>query len=464
MVRGRLTAWAAVAVGVGFVITEGIVLNARIRDYDEGVYWESIRAMARGEPLFRSVFASQPPAFYYALLPFYTVGHSLTSLRLAVLVLCLVGLAAIYAAGRLLVGGLSALIAVLLLASSPLYLHQSTVVQADAPAVALGILAVALALCAVRADGRLRDPLAVVAGLALAFSAGSKLLGVVTVVPLAIVLLQASRGRGRLAAAVIAGGLLGLLLVFLPAVAAPRAAYEQLVLSHLRAGQGTPQGVAENLTLILFRRYLPLEAVALLGVVAAAVRRDRAIVMPLAWAAVSLLAVLLYHPLFPHHLVMLAPPLALAAAVGLRNLVGLRIHSRLLAAGLVVATASAGAFVALRDLQLTLTPDLHDAEMTAAVLSASQPGDYWISDNPFAVAAADRDIPGPLVDTSGQRTRAGLLTVGDLEATRVRYNVQWLLVDSFRLDAVPGFRAWLDDHFRAVRNLGGRAVIYQRGS
>jgi len=55
-----------------------------------------------------------------------------------------------------------------------------------------------------------------------------------------------------------------------------------------------------------------------------------------------------------------------------------------------------------------------------------------------------------------------LLTVGDLEATRVRYGVRWVLVDSFRLDAVPGFRPWLDEHFHAVQHLGGRAVIYQR--
>jgi hypothetical protein len=53
-----------------------------------------------------------------------------------------------------------------------------------------------------------------------------------------------------------------------------------------------------------------------------------------------------------------------------------------------------------------------------------------------------------------------LLTVGDLEATRIRYNVRWVLVDSFRLDAVPGFRAWLNEHFRAIRTLGGGAVIY----
>jgi len=449
-------------VGLGFLIAEAVVLNARVRDYDEGVYWQSIRAMARNEPLFRSVFASQPPMFYEALLPLYWVGHSLVSLRIGVLMLGLAGLAATYAVGRLLAGHVAGLVAVVLAATSPLYLHQSAIVQADGPAVAIGMVAVALALGAVRADGRVRDGLACASGVALSLSIGTKLLGVIAVIPIALVVLSAPRGRGRLALATIGGGVVGLVLVLLPALPSPRTAYDQLVLSHLRAARPGQGDLGGNLKLLLLHREVPLEALAAVGIVVAALRRDRAIVMPLAWTAASVLAVLFYHPLFAHHLVMLSLALALVAAVGLRNLPSLGRRGALVAAGLVVAIASAGAFVGFRDVQLALTPDLHDAEMTAAVLSTSRPGDYWISDNPFAVAAADRDIPGPLVDTSGQRIRAGLLTVRDLEAARVRYDVRRVLADSGRLDAVPGYRGWRDQHFHAIKKLGGRAVIYQR--
>jgi len=458
--RGRVGVGGCAAGGLGFLGVEAIVLHARIRDYDEGVYWQSIRAMARNEPLFRSVFASQPPVFYETLLPFYWIGHSLVSLRIAVLVLGLAGLGATYAVGRLLSGQLAGLVAVVLVATSPLYLHQSGIVQADGPAVAIGMVAVALALAALRADGRLRDALAVGAGLALALSVGTKLLGVVTVVPLALVFLGAPRGRGRLLAAAMVGGLVGVVIVAMPALASPGAAYDQLVLSHLRAGQGEGD-LAGNLNALFLHRNVPLELLAAVGVVVAARRRDGAIIMPLAWTTASVLAVLFYHPLFPHHVVMLSLTLALVAAIGLRNLPALDLRGGLLAAALVLATATAGGVVAFRDVQLALTPDLHDAEMAAAVQSVSHPGEFWISDNPFAVAAADRDIPGPLVDTSGQRTRAGLLNVGDLEAARVRYDVRWVLEDSFRLEAVLGFRAWLDQHYRAVQHLGGRAVIYR---
>jgi 4-amino-4-deoxy-L-arabinose transferase-like glycosyltransferase len=460
--RGRLTAWAAVAVGVGFLATEAIVLNARIRDYDEGVYWQSFRALARSKPLFRSIFAPTPPAFYYSLLPFYWLAHSLTSLRLGVLVFGVIGLAATYIAGRLLAGDLAGLVAVILTATSPLYLHQSAILQADGPAVAVSIVAVALALAAVRAGGRIGDALAMAAGMALAISVGIKLLGVMTAVPLMILLLGAPRGRSRLMLFTIAGGLLGSVVLLLAVVGSPSAAFDDLVLSHLRAGQAVAAGPVANLKLLFLHREEPLEALAGVGALIALLRRDRGLIAPLAWVAVSVVAVLFYKPLFPHHLVVLTPPLALVAAVGLRNLQSARLRGGLVAAALVVATAAAGGVVAFRDVQLALIPDLHDAEMAAAVQSVSRPGEFWISDNPFAVAAADRDIPGPLVDTSGQRTRAGLLTVGDLEAARVRYDIRWMLVDSFRLEAVPGFNAWRDQHFHAFKRLGGRAVIYTR--
>src|SRR2546423_7128287 len=112
MQRLRVSTWSALAVGTGFLLTEVIMLGARIRDYDEGVYWATFRALARGEPMFSTVFATSPPGFFYALLPFYLVGHTFASLRAGVLLLCLAGLAAIYMLGRLLAGNLGAFTAV----------------------------------------------------------------------------------------------------------------------------------------------------------------------------------------------------------------------------------------------------------------------------------------------------------------------------------------------------------------
>jgi 4-amino-4-deoxy-L-arabinose transferase-like glycosyltransferase len=233
-------------------------------------------------------------------------------------VLGIAGLAATYVVGRLVAGPVAGLVALVLAATSPLYVHQSATVQADGPAVAIAMVAVALGLGAVRSDGRLRDGLALASGLALSLSTGTKLLGVVALVPIGLVIFATPRGRGRLAMACVIGGIIGMVLVLLPALASPRAAYDQLVLSHLRAGQ-SEGNLGGNLKILLLHRELPLEALAAVAIVLAAWRRDRAIIMPVAWTVASVLAVLFYHPLFPHHLVMLSLVLALLAAVGLRK-------------------------------------------------------------------------------------------------------------------------------------------------
>jgi len=142
-----------------FLVLQAWLIHAGSRDYDEGVYWQSVRAMVRGEPLFQSVFASQPPAFYYALLPLYLVSHTLAALRITVLLFAIVGLGAAYVAGRLLAGPLAGLVALLLLASSVIYIHEAVVLQADAPAVAMMLVAIALTIAATR-DARLPSPLA----------------------------------------------------------------------------------------------------------------------------------------------------------------------------------------------------------------------------------------------------------------------------------------------------------------
>ena len=467
----RSVSLISIGIAVAFVIAEATVLGARVRDYDEGVYWQSMRAMAHGEPLFTSVFASQPPGFYYALLPFELIGHSIVSLRLAVLVLGVIGLGATYLAARLIAGPIAGLIALFLAATSPLYVHQSGVVQADGPSVALSMMAVALALLAIRSDGRSRLAWAGLAGMALAGAVGVKLVGAVAAIPIGLVLLQAPRERVRLFMAVVAGAIVGAVIVFGPAITAPGLAFDQLVLAHLRAGQATGQSLGANALLLFLHREEPLEALALIGVVVALVRRNRAIVMPLVWAVVSVLAVLFYHPLFAHHVVMLSLAFALTAAVGLtsgplpnpppRSGEGNKWGWEIAAGALVLATAAAGIAVVIGDIRLARVPDLHNAELVAAVQSMGTSADFWISDNPYAVAAAGRSIPGPLVDTSRQRVRAGLLTVQDLESTRERYRVHWILEDSFRLYDVPGYRGWLAAHFHPVRQLGGSAVIYE---
>jgi 4-amino-4-deoxy-L-arabinose transferase-like glycosyltransferase len=444
-----------------FLVLQAWLIHAGSRDYDEGVYWQSIRAMVRGEPLFQSVFASQPPAFYYALLPLYLVSHTLAALRITVLLFAIVGLAAAYIAGRLLAGTLAGLVALLLLASSSLYIHEAAIVQADAPAVAMMLVAVALTIAATRPGAARARTLAVLAGFSLALAIGIKLLGAVALVPILLCFITPRRQPIRVIAAWAAGLVVGLVLVLLPALASPGAAFQELVVSHLVAGQATNGSLRGNLGLLIQLRQFPLDGLALLGAAIALWRRDSRILVPLGWTIASLIAILLYHPLFPHHLVILPPALALTAAVGFSNLAVPRPDFAPVAAAAVLAAAALGLAVGVRDTQRAFIPNGHDLGVAAAIRAASKPGDFIISDNPFAVALADRDIPGPMVDTSHQRAEAGLLTVPDLDSARDYYGVELVVTDSGRLQSVPGFSDWLHAHFRQIGAVGTHAALYE---
>jgi hypothetical protein len=349
-----------------------------------------------------------------------------------------------------------------------------------------------LALLATRRQGRIAYLLAAGAGLALALSVGTKFFGVLTAVPVAVVLLTrlppplAGEGRGgnaslktpsplegegrgggwrsrfSLLAAAVLGGLGGAVLVLLPIVGALDAAYQQLLVSHLRAGELARRGFGYNLRLLLLRRELPLDLLGIAATGLALLRRDPAIIASLAWLVATFVAVLTYQPLFPHHLIVLAPPLALLAGIGMAQLRDLGTPAVIAGAVLLLGTSLAGAAVDAQEIRMALVPDVHDMEMTAAVRATGQPDDYWISDNPYAVAAADRNLPGPMVDTSRQLIASGLLTVEKLETTRARYDVKWVLSDSHRLEDLPGFHDWVTTHFRVVQRLGGDAVIYGR--
>ena len=165
-------------------------------DYDEGVYWLSLRAMAAGQPLFSAVYSSQPPAFLLLLAPAHLLsGGSILADRTVVFLLWLAGVAAGARVAYLLHSPAAALLAGLLLSADPLCFRESVTLQADGPA--LGLVLVALAL-AVESRGRSRCAawlLALAAGAVYSTGVLTKLLALPALPALAIVLAAAPLSR-----------------------------------------------------------------------------------------------------------------------------------------------------------------------------------------------------------------------------------------------------------------------------
>jgi 4-amino-4-deoxy-L-arabinose transferase-like glycosyltransferase len=435
--------------GLAAVLAVALVLRAPLLgggqvDYDEGVYWQSLRAMAAGSPLFTAVYSSQPPAFLLLLLPAHlALGGGILADRLTVLVVSLAGVAAAGRTAWLLAGPWAGVLAAAVLAADPLFFRQSVTLQADGPAVALALVGVTAA-----AEARFRESraAAVLAGAAVAVAMLTKLLAVAALPAAAVLLLAGRPPRVAAAAWAALGGLLAGAAVLLPFAAAWPDLWLQSVGLHLGA-RSLPFGGLDAGTLL---RGLP---VAVLGVAGGLVAVRRAPLLAAAggaWAAAGAILLAAQHPLWPHHAVVLVPPLALLAG----GLACLPARRELLAAGAVALLATSAASAAyVRMLQQPPGPAV------AALRANTAPGDLVLTDDQYTAALADRRVPPELVDTSFVRVRSGDLTAEQVQAIAERDGVRAVLLTTGRLDGLP-MREWAAQRYPRAMELGGGATLY----
>ena len=425
-------------------------------DYDEGVYWQSLRAMAAGHPLFTSVYSSQPPAFLMLLFPVHLMlGGSIRADRAAMVAFSVVGMVAAHRLGTLLESHWTGLAAASVLAVDPLSFRESVTLQADGPAIALALAGLALAAAGRRTDDRAGALLAAAAGLTFATGLLVKPLIAPALPALAILLASPSSGRRRLlqfgAAAAGAGvAACGFLLPFTDRV--PQL-LDQLVGFHARA-RGVELGGLDAPTVLT---ELPLIALALAGVAAALRRQPLLELVGGTWAASAALSLALQRPLWPHHALVLVAPLALLAA-GAGHLVrGAPARLRACLIFLLAALLASTLWI-----QSQQTSDGSRTRAVWAVRSVTEPNQFVITDDQYTVGLANRSTPPELVDTSKVRVLSGDLTLDQLDAIASRPNVRAVLVDDHyvSLSLLPGFREWLDRRFPVARPLGEGRVLY----
>lgn len=454
---------AALAIGV---VALALALRAPLLgsgqfDYDEGVYWQSLRALA-GHPLFASVYSSQPPAFLMLLAPPHRLlGGSLLAGRLVVLVLSAGGLVAVYRTLSEFDMPWGGLAAAAVLGADPLFFRQSVTLQAEGPAIGLALMAVAMAAAARTRTGRTQQLLAAGAGALAATAILTKLMAVAVVPAVAILLAMQPgdrrRAAGQLASAVV-GSALAAAAFLLPFVGSWPQLWDQSVGLHLRAREAPTGGLDGWMAL----RECPL---VVLGLAGAAILMRRAPVLAtagVAWVVGAALLVGLHRPLFPHHLLVLTAPLSLlagAAAQLLLNARGLRYAS---AVGIVVIGATLASALYVRSLAI---PDTVRQPAVSALRAATSHNDYVITDDQYTAALADRLSPPELVDTSPVRVLAGDLTTAQVEAVAERWGVRAVLLDTRGLPSLsllPGIMEWLVERFPVVLDLGGGRMLYLR--
>jgi Dolichyl-phosphate-mannose-protein mannosyltransferase len=440
----RARSWAAPA-GILLLaaLTRAWFLSGPQLDYDEGVYWQSLRALAAGHPLFSSVYSSQPPGFLLLLTPFYDIfGHSLAAARGGVAVISLLGIAAAYSLLASAGNRAAGIAAAALLLADPLYLRQSVTLQADGPALAIALAA--LAAAAWKPGTGYGIVAAVLAGALLAAACLVKLLALPAAVPLLILLWPS--GRRIVAAAV--GGLIVIGLCLAPFAAILPLVLEQTIGLHLTGGTSSLGGVGGLLT--LSRWEAPLALLALLAIIST--RAQGTVRHGLAWLAAAAIGMLAIHPLWPHHLVAIAVPLALVAAPAVASVVRGTTGLVFAAIVLLLATGLATAVVASQQVPA-------DRRLVNRIAQLAQPGQEVITDDQFGAALAGRDTPPELVDTSMVRVRSRSLSAAEVERIAARDRVPVVVLSSGRLTLLPGLAEWASSNYPIREQIGTTTIL-----
>lgn len=475
--------------------------------YDEGVYWQSLRAMSAGHALYGDVFYSQPPFFLLSTFPFYSLfGGTLWSARLGIALVSLVGLPGAFLMGQALSGRPGALAALLLAITNPLYLAQSQTIQAEAASTAFSFLAVGLAFLWWKyPSGRRGMMLAILTGVTVALSILSKLLGVALLVPIGLLMLvrlwQLWRGarsnglegseNGRKQhpyASVLAGVaafIVTMAVLLLPFAGAYHAFIAGVITFHTDAasvlGNTAQYRQAANTGILKTALVSLLALAALYGTGVAILRHDWRVLPLLGWFVASAFLLWRQVPLFPHHLVSLVPPFIALAVMGIVQPSSLQaglpkktassMATLLTAIAVVLLLFTAGADVGqdasyYRTAQARSVDGLAQLEARVAIdlRSAIAPDQQVITDAQFVAGLANRDTPPSLVDTSMVRIETGYLTLAQLEATASQPQVHAVLFFSgrFSLPQVAAFHAWVAQRFRLLHDYGAGRQLWVR--
>jgi 4-amino-4-deoxy-L-arabinose transferase-like glycosyltransferase len=249
------------------------------------------------------------------------------------------------------------------------------------------------------------------------------------------------------------------------------ALYDQMIGFHVVARGTSSGGPFANLLLLPDITWI----VAAFGLAVALWRRMGSALPLLAWLLAGVLVLVVQRPLFDPHVLILAPPLALLAALGgvaaieqVRLRWDVRTRASLLIAGTLVAlgaTILAGLWLDAHQARsdLAYTGGTR-AQMVQALRDRAIPDGLVVTDDQYVAALAGRDTPPELVDTSLVRIGAGSLTTAEVEQLIRRDGVRVVLFATGRFDHLPGFRAWVETNFHPVKSFGAGETLYVRSA
>ena len=268
----------------------------------------------------------------------------------------------------------------------------------------------------------------------------------------------------------LAAGLFGVIvLILLPFVGQLGTVYDQVVRFHLAAVQTMSHPLRDNLRLIdVMLLTGPPIYIAVLAVLVIAWRRMWVSVPLIFWAVAAFVTLAQQQPLWGHHIVLLSSALALISGCGAfaarQAFTALGRQRAELAITLILLVLVGGAGLAINGPrnERANAPPTRELEMAFALRGVSAPDEIVLSDDQYVAALANRDLPPQLVDTSGVRIMSGFLTAAQLEDFITRNRIRVILFASGFFDLLPGFRAWVAQHYTQVATFDDGALFLMK--
>jgi hypothetical protein len=443
-------------------------LNAFSISNDEGAYLMWAWLVHSGHPLYSETVSVSAPLFIAWLdWAFDLAGVSLVTGRILVLGFLGVTLLSLAWIGELLQRRLAGLVAALTFSLAPLSFALSRMTMGEIPAVALATLSLALALAYWRRGGWVWLTLS---GLTLGLSLLVKALNPLLVLPVLwlIVARRSLANRLRGSVALVIWALAGLLPVFVCLlVYDPAALYDQAIAFRFELRGVFPWHLADNIVQLsdFARQHWSIVGLAIAGLILLTLRAGwETLILVGLWLGGALLTVLIHSPLFPHHTVILLPPLALLAGLAVTETVTLLQERRWAwsTPGLVGGIAFMLAIPAMvQTNQAVLAASFgRETEAIAFLKQVTRLTDNVISDNLLVPFMAGRQSPPPLGDLAQVAIDTGRQTSERLIAISEAYPVEAVANWALRLPYLDDYMHWVENNYLARRVWDDHHVIY----
>jgi len=472
---------------------------------DEGAHVMWAKLAAQGHPLYEETRAVQSPLFLETIaLAFRVGGISLTVGRSVMLTTYFLLALAISALAHRYGGTIAALAALFLLAVSPLVFTFSRLVMAEIPATALAVTALALALHYIDSQKR---PWLIASALCLGLSFITKALHPFIIVPIGLLFLRQPKPLAQILrhdllwwSITITLPVVTLLFIYPPA-----ALYEQLVQFRGQLRAAVPGSWAETSAqfmlfapthwglwllaafAVLYEGYphphplsqrergdksdtlSKLEGVGVMFSNSLALWERvgvRAFPLTLIWLIwlITGAAMLLWHtPLFPHHFIILLPPLILLSTrpfTQAYHLMKQRQFPALQLGVILLAALNLPAMVKANQATAAIVTGGRETDALTLLQAVSLPQNYLMGDSQLLIFMAARQTPPPMGDVALVAIKAGLQDSRRMQELTEDYHAPAVVQWSLRLPWLPDYLTWVEANYLAKRVWDNDHIIY----